>query len=243
MIDLHCHIDLYANPYEVVRRCREDNIYVLSVTTTPKAWEGTSALARDCPRIRTALGLHPELAHERFREIELFDSLLPKTRYVGEVGLDGSPALHLHWKTQVEVFDHILRSVAAAGGRVMSIHSRRAVVPVLNALSRNADAGVPVLHWFTGTKAQLERAVAIGCWFSVGPAMLRSQRGRALVAAMPVDRVLTETDGPFATKNELPLQPADVREVVGELAAIWNTDHSEVEERLTESLRRLLRSS
>ena len=47
MIDLHCHIDLYANPYEVVRRCREDNIYVLSVTTTPKAWEGTSALARD----------------------------------------------------------------------------------------------------------------------------------------------------------------------------------------------------
>lgn len=62
--------------------------YVLSVTTTPKAWYGTSLLAKDCPRIRTAaLGLHPQLAHERWQELELFDALLSQTRYVSEVAL------------------------------------------------------------------------------------------------------------------------------------------------------------
>lgn len=38
----------------------------------------------------------------------------------------------------------------------------------------------------------------MGCWFSVGPAMLQGARGTELVARMPRDRVLTESDGPFA---------------------------------------------
>ena len=65
MMDMHCHLDLYTNPQYVAKRCKDENIYVLSVTTTPKAWYGTSSLAKECPRIRTALGLHPQLAHER----------------------------------------------------------------------------------------------------------------------------------------------------------------------------------
>ena len=55
MMDMHCHLDLYTNPQYVAKRCKDENIYVLSVTTTPKAWYGTSSLAKDCPRIRTAL--------------------------------------------------------------------------------------------------------------------------------------------------------------------------------------------
>ncbi len=70
MMDMHCHLDLYTNPQYVAKRCKDENIYVLSVTTTPKAWYGTSSLAKDCPRIRTALGLHPQQAHERWQELE-----------------------------------------------------------------------------------------------------------------------------------------------------------------------------
>ena len=40
---------------------QELGIYVLSVTTTASAWEGTAALAHGSPRIRTALGMHPHL--------------------------------------------------------------------------------------------------------------------------------------------------------------------------------------
>src|ERR1035441_1290583 len=91
VIDFHCHLDLYPNPLAIRDECDRRGMYVLSVTTTPSAWKGTSALAAPTKRIRTALGLHPQLAHERMSELALFDSYLPETRYVGEIGLDGAP--------------------------------------------------------------------------------------------------------------------------------------------------------
>jgi TatD DNase family protein len=236
MIDLHCHLDLYPDPASIVRKCRDRGIYVLSVTTTPKAWRGTLRLARDCPRIRTALGLHPQLAHERAAEIALFEGLLPEARYVGEIGLDGSPEFKAHWRIQSSVFDRALWATARAGGRVMSIHSRRATDEVLDALQAHPDAGLPVLHWFSGTKRQLERAIAMGCWFSVGPAMLRSKKGSELAAAMPRDRVVTETDGPFATTGQRLLEPSDVQSAASSLGHIWNDEAEVVEARLRNAL-------
>lgn len=119
MIDFHCHLDLYADPQRVVQECIERGIYVLSVTTTPSAWEGTAALAATAPRIRTGLGLHPQIAHERHFELPLFEKLIGRVRYVGEIGLDGSPELKAHWQTQVAVFDQILALCERANGRVM----------------------------------------------------------------------------------------------------------------------------
>ncbi|MYI68670.1 MAG: TatD family deoxyribonuclease, partial [Boseongicola sp. SB0673_bin_14] len=126
MIDFHAHIDLYPDPRAVLAQCVADRHYVLSVTTTPSAWSGTSALAEDAPRVRTALGLHPQLAHERAGELPLFAELLPRVHYVGEIGLDGSPELRSHWQRQQQVFAQILELCTRAGGRVMTIHSRRA---------------------------------------------------------------------------------------------------------------------
>ncbi len=242
MIDLHCHLDLYADPAQVVARCRERGIYILSVTTTPKAWRGTSALTKDCPRIRTALGLHPQLAHERIGELPLFESLLPEAKYVGEIGLDGAPEYQAHRREQSLVFDRILTATARAGGRVMSIHCRRAVDEVLDALSRHPDAGIPVLHWFSGTKGQLERAISMGCWFSVGPAMLQGKRGRDLATSMPPKRVLTETDGPFGMLSGHPLEPMDAQTAVNDLARLWGWDQADAYGMMRESFRELLLS-
>ena len=89
MIDFHCHLDLYPDPHEITRECRKRGLDVLSVTTTPSAWGGTSALGGGT--IVTALGLHPQLAHQRKDDLSLFDRLLPGSEYVGEVGLDGAP--------------------------------------------------------------------------------------------------------------------------------------------------------
>ena len=72
MIDLHCHLDLYPEPRAIVQRCRENGQFVLSVTTTPSAYRGTLALAPHDHLIQTALGLHPQLAAERRRELTLF---------------------------------------------------------------------------------------------------------------------------------------------------------------------------
>jgi len=111
-IDMHCHLDLYPDPRAIVRDIARCKSYVLSVTTTPRAWHGTSALSSGCSRIKTALGLHPQLAKQRKSELALFDRLLSETRYVGEVGLDGTPEYRPFWPDQLEVFEHILASCA-----------------------------------------------------------------------------------------------------------------------------------
>lgn len=239
MIDFHCHLDLYPDPGVVADAAVASGAYILSVTTTPSAWPGTSALVAEGRHIRTALGFHPLVAHERRRELGLFDVLISETRYVGEVGLDGSPELKVHATIQHEVFRHVLRTCAAHGGRVLSIHSRRAAGAVLELLRTEPDAGVPILHWFSGSAAELKRAVDIGCWFSVGPAMVRGRRGTSLVASMPRDRILPETDGPFAEVGGRALRPGETGDVVTHLATAWNEPLRIVQERLAANLKNL----
>lgn len=239
MIDFHAHLDLYPDPHAVVGQCIEEGVHVLSVTTTPSAFAGTAALASGAPRIRTALGLHPQLAGERHGEMPLFEQLLPQVRYVGEIGLDGGPEFAASWTRQVEVFDAILALCATAGGRVLSVHSRRAVARVLDALERHPLAGTPVLHWFAGTSRELARAVELGCWFSVGPAMLAGTKGRALASAMPKGRVLTESDGPFAQRAGQALMPWDVADSHLVLAGLWGMTPDTVDHHLRNNLREL----
>lgn len=241
MIDFHCHLDLYPNCKEVRQECDRRGMYVLSVTTTPSAWEGTSALSEGSPRIRTALGLHPQLAGERKHELALFDKLLPQARYVGEIGLDGAPEFRNSWKDQLAVFEHILARCRNAGGRIMSIHSRRASGPVLDYLEKEPGAGTPVLHWFSGSFRDLDRAVKQGCWFSVGPAMLAGGKGKELLARMPRERVLTESDGPFAQIDGVAALPWEVESALKSLGEIWSDPVDRVQELLNENLRSLLK--
>ncbi|TWE12604.1 Qat anti-phage system TatD family nuclease QatD [Rudaeicoccus suwonensis] len=242
MIDFHCHLDLYPDPEAAATGAQQDQVSVLSVTTTPSAFTGTATLAAGRPMIRTALGLHPELAHERSHELPLFDELVCTTPFVGEIGLDGSSRFAQTRTVQAEVFTHILRSCCDVGGRILSIHSRGAVRATLDALRESPDAGIPVLHWFTGTARQAEKAIEQGCWFSVGTSMLISARGRELVAMFPRDRVLTETDGPFATHEDRTVVPSDVAVTQRLLAACWDIEPSQAQDLVASNLQALLAS-
>ena len=238
MVDFHCHLDLYSDPIAVVDKCKEKQLYVLSVTTTPSAWSGTSRIAKDYPRIRTALGFHPQLAHQRSHELEMFDALISEAKYVGEIGLDGSKDFKPFMKAQLKVFRHILKSVNHAGGRIMSIHSRSSADAVISELA--ACDGIPIFHWFTGNKTELQQAVASGGWFSVGPSMLSTKKGQELVSMLPRDKVLTETDGPFAQFKGNSLMPWDVDLALIQLAKVWRIDNKEAIEVIQENFRRLV---
>ena len=49
------------------------------------------------------------------------------------------------------------------------------------------DAGISILHWFSGTVSELTAAIDFGCWFSVGLPMLRSKKGQALVTFREIE--------------------------------------------------------
>lgn len=240
MIDFHCHVDLYPDPQAVVVEAQKKGIYILAVTTTPLAWQGTSALVAGAPRIKVALGLHPELVAERHSEVELLCSRINEVKYIGEIGLDGSPPHRHSLPVQRQVFDRILQACATHGGRIMTIHSRGAASKVIDALESQPGAGPAVLHWFSGTRRELDRSAALGCWFSVGPAMLCGEKGRSLVAAMPRDRVITETDGPFTRQGNNPLMPWDVGQAVSHLAQLWKISDGEAAEAVEANFKRLL---
>ncbi|MAZ31535.1 MAG: hydrolase TatD [Thalassospira sp.] len=239
MIDFHCHLDLYTNPIALIEECNRQRLYVLAVTTTPRAWRGSLKLVKDSERIRLALGLHPQIAHERLSELPLFEALLSEARYVGEIGLDGRNDLKAHQGAQLQALETILQLCEQVGGRPLSIHSYLAVDEVLDAMERWPGCGTPILHWFTGTRRQLDRAIALGCWFSIGPAMLKSKKGRETASLIPKHRVLTETDGPFGKVGGRQLHPWDVQLAEAQLSHTWNMPVAEVNWTIRQNLRTL----
>jgi TatD DNase family protein len=122
----------------------------------------------------------------------------------------------------------------------MSIHSRRASAAVLDFLEKSPQAGTPVLHWFSGPARDLDRAISQGCWFSVGPAMLASENGRNLASKMSRDRVLTESDGPFAQIDGVAVLPWQAEIAVGGLGSVWSMSNADVARTLRDNFKVLL---
>jgi len=230
MMDFHSHIDLYPNPIEVIREIEERNIFILSVTTTPSAFEKTALLSSRTNLIETGIGLHPQLVHQRVNEARQIEKWIRQTDFVGEVGLDGGLEYKNSWNDQLAVFNHALKLSSENGGRILSIHSRRAAKDVLNVLEEY-DRNTPVLHWFSGNKTELKRAVDLGCWFSIGPPMINGSKGYDLIKIMPKNRILLETDGPFTQFKNIPYMPWDAEEhCVPKLSEIWGCSQIETKE-------------
>lgn len=236
MMDFHAHLDLFDDPRRLIREVDQLGIYVLSVTTTPSAFLGTRRLALGCRRIRTSLGLHPQLAAERLHELPLFDRLIGETDYVGEIGLDGSAEYKSTLHAQRKAFKHVLRTSENAGGRVLSIHSRGASLEVIETLKATTVLCTPILHWFTGLPRELSAAVDAGFWFSVGPAMLKSAGSRDKLSLIPRTKILLESDGPFARYDGQILSPRDTQLAIPTLSKIWGCDDDEVVDQLHTNL-------
>lgn len=242
MIDFHSHLDLYPSGLLLAREVNERNKFTLVVTTSPRAYYATSLVFAGLRNIKVGLGLHPEVADSKAGELEALVGGIAGARFIGEVGIDGSPRFRKSLALQERIFRAVLDECSNQGGRVLSIHSRGAASRVVELLASSKSAGYPVLHWFSGGFAELETACRIGCWFSVGPAMLAGEKGRSLLSRMPFDRVLPETDGPFTMNNGAPLMPWDAWNVCGVLAEVWGQSLDVVEWQLKDNLRRLLSS-
>lgn len=242
LVDFHCHLDLYPDHQAMVQESDNAGVFTLAVTTTPRAWPRNHELAQSTRHVRAALGLHPQLVAERADELELWDKYLPETRYVGEVGLDAGPRFYKSFDLQKKVFQHVLQRCAEAGDKIITVHSIRAAKIVLDHIESYLPhtRGKVVLHWFTGTKAEAKRALELGCYFSINAAMLDNPRHRAMVSTIPIDKLLTETDGPFTKTGKRPSVPADIAVVVEMLASLHNLPLVTVARAVRSNLRSLL---
>jgi TatD DNase family protein len=179
---------------------------------------------------------------EREDEIELWDRYLADTRYVGEVGLDAGPRFFRSLDAQKRVFQHVLRRCAQAGDKIITVHSIRSAKTVLDLVEMHLppERGKIVLHWFTGTKSEAKRALDLGCYFSINAGMVDNVRHAAMVQTIPLDRILTETDGLFTRTGERTSQPADVAVVVEALGRSRGLPAAKVASVIRDNLRALL---
>ncbi len=222
LIDTHCHLDLYSDPAKEIRETEGLGVLTIAVTNTPSVFSRLQEMVGNSVHIRVALGFHPELVPDRVRELPLFQQLLTRTRFVGEVGLDYVTSDPERRRVQRQTLGSIVNWCAAATDKVVTVHSRRAADDVVDIFG--AFPGTYILHWYTGTKKALRRALENGAYISVNPAMLRSERSLSLLHEVPKDRVLTETDGPFVDIDGLQARPKDVERIVERLALLWSVE-------------------
>jgi TatD DNase family protein len=216
-------------------------VHTIAVTNAPFVFPHTEAVARGNPFVRAALGFHPELVATHGQQLGRFVELLSSTRFVGEVGLDHTTNDAEVRKRQRSVFESILQHCADARERkVITVHSRRAAADVIAALGTKLP-GTVILHWFTGTLRELERALPVGAMFSVNSAMLSAQSGQRLVRAMPRDMVLTESDGPFVGPKSAPESPTSMQGTIASLAALWGVEREEAQGTVLANFKRAIR--
>ncbi|MFM0142449.1 Qat anti-phage system TatD family nuclease QatD [Paraburkholderia sp. RL18-085-BIA-A] len=234
-MDFHCHLDLYPGARAVTDEASRRNEFTWLVTTSPRAYEATSKVLGHVPRVLITPGLHPELVEQRAGELPQLLKQMEQAMAIGEVGMDGSYRFKSSLPTQRTVFEAVVTQSKELGGRTLSIHSRGAVKEVLSILLKNPKFGTAVLHWFSGTLTEMEVAHKMGCWFSLGPASFASAAGRALAARLPRDRVVPESDGPFACEGGAPIQPWSMARTAQLLAASWGCSESDALQTLTEN--------
>ena len=238
LFDTHCHLDRYPDPLAIATEAEHQGIVVFGMTSLPSHFEMGIEHVRQFRKIRLTLGLHPLLAAKHRRELTRFRELASSTSYIGEVGLDFSSEGTSTRKEQCAVFDQLLDAIADRP-RFLSIHSRRAEKEALSAL-RARGIRLAVLHWYTGSISLALEAVDDGHFFSVNPAMLRSSAGRRLIARLPRERVLTETDGPYVRINGKPAVPSDVPLVIGSLAKAWDVPTVDAERQVEANAQSIL---
>lgn len=200
MFDAHVHLDFMANGEEVAADARAAGMRLFAGTVTPAGFVAARERFGGFDNVDVGLGLHPWWVEgaDDGGGVEAFLELLPETRFVNEVGLDFGKRHADTREAQVAAFRRIAAECAAAGGKVLSVHSVHAARETIDILESagTLESCTCIFHWFTGPSDQLKRAIDAGCLFSVGPRMLATGKGREYVKAIPADRLLTETDAP-----------------------------------------------
>ena len=198
--DAHCHLDLLENMMDILKALANENIGMLAVGTTPKAYLKEIQMCAHTKNVHVALGFHPQLIGTGYDDWRLFESLVQQCHYIGEVGLDFSKDYIVTKENQIDIFKKILCSCNQYGDKVVSIHSLKSAATIIEILgnSKQNENNTYILHWFTGSIVQMKKALELGCYFSINPKMLRTKSGINLIQKIPLDRILLETDAPFS---------------------------------------------
>lgn len=248
LFDTHVHLNFEAYTpdfNEVLARAQVAGVTRMLIPATDmNTLAEVVALANEHSGIYAAVGVHPTSTADfsaerdipRIRDLALKHA--PVVRAIGEIGLDyywdkspreaQIPALEAHLALAAELELPVIIHNREASDDVMSILESWA-----SALPASLRGRAGVLHSFSAPREIAERAIAAGFYLGfTGPITYKNSDSlRTIASAMPRERIIIETDGPFLSpvphrgkRNE----PAYVRLVAERLAALWSLSLEEV---------------
>ncbi len=153
----------------------------------------TLKLAKKNNLVLPFIGIHPECADDNVEKmIEMIEEHHDILSGIGEIGLD--PTYENTNTRQVDVFESLL-SIAEKFNKPVSIHSRKSLDNVFEIMT-SYNTQHALLHWFDGSKKQLQKAMDMGFFVSFGPVMIYANDKQTLLSKTDESKILVETDGP-----------------------------------------------
>ena len=206
LIDSHCHLvydGLADRQDEVLASARARGIGgFLNISTRQSEWNEVIAVATREPDVWDSVGIHPHEAdaHPDLGASELVEaSRHPKVVAIGECGLDYYYDKSDRTAQRERFAAHI--DAARQTGLPLIIHTRDAEADTAEILTEAVGKGgiAAVLHCFTGSAELARTALDLGLFISIsGIVTFKNARNLQETAkAIPLDRLLVETDSPF----------------------------------------------
>ena len=240
IVDSHCHLDYdgLANQLPtVLSRAKEQGVgLMLSISSRVKKFPRLLAIAEAHENIFCTVGTHPHHAHEEL-DVSVADLVKlthhPKVVGIGEAGLDYHYDLSPR-DAQMQGFkNHI--AAARESGLPLVIHTRMAEGETARVLEEEMGKGAfkAVLHCFTSQQWLAEKGVELGLYVSFSGILTykNAEDLRTAAKALPIDRLLVETDAPFLAP--VPFrgkdnEPSFVVKTLEQLAAIRGLSRDEM---------------
>lgn len=248
LVDSHSHFD--ATEFDADRaaahaRALAAGVDVQIVPAVGAAgWPKLKAVCARFPGLHPAYGLHPMyLADHRPEHLRQLRDWIERERplAVGECGLDFFVA-GLDADTQHACFDGQLR-LAREFELPVIVHARRAVDAVLAAIRRYPGLR-GVVHSFSGSAEQAAQLHRLGFLLGIGGPVTfeRANRLRGIVAHMPLEQLLLETDSPDqpgAAHRGQRNEPAHLLDVLDVIATLRNAAREDIAAATTANAQRL----
>lgn len=251
LIDSHCHLDFpdFADRLpDVLAAAKAAGIgRMVTISTHVARCERYRALAESDPAIYCTIGTHPHSAAE---EPDVAPDRLarlsehPRCIAIGEAGLD-----YHYDKSPRDVQQRVFRAHIAAArgaGLPLVIHARNADDDMIRILEEESGQGRfdAVLHCFSSGAHLAEVGVDLGLYVSFSGIVTfkKSEQIRAIAAAVPLDRLLVETDAPYLAPEPhrgRTNEPAFVAHTAQVLAGVIGVSEDEVARITTENFYRL----
>lgn len=243
MFDSHCHLTDIEEADEAIAAATAAGVGgMLTCGYDEVSNQAVCDLATRHPRLRFALGLHPWHAGDDIDVVlHRIEEFHPHA--VGEAGLDLWGEVPCHPLTRQSMVLEAQLDLAVRLDLPVTLHSRKAV-DVLLAIVRNHPRVRGALHAYSGSYEQVRPFLDLGYYVGVGGAVTRgrAKRVRRCATAIPLDRIVIETDAPAIGMDgvEPPhVRPAHLRNVLGALADLRAMDRDEVEAVTDANARRL----